>query len=74
MSYDSGRYSLAPTKEEKCVGGEDDNESSSGKSFLMDEKLMLFQAGDMMGIHTPGLESAVLSGKDAAKRLSNFLY
>ena len=35
---------------------------------------MLFQAGDKMGIHTPGLESAALSGKDAAKRLSNFLY
>ena len=30
----------------------------------MDEKLMLFQAGDMMGIHTPGLESAALSGKE----------
>ena len=73
VSYDSGRYSLAPTKEEKCVGGEDDNESSR-RSFLMDEKLMLFQAGDMMGIHTPGLESAALSGKDAAKHLSSFLY
>ena len=30
---------------------------------------MLFQAGDMMGCHTPGMESAVISGYDAAKSL-----
>jgi predicted NAD/FAD-dependent oxidoreductase len=59
---------LAPTKLEACSYGDD-------KSFLMDEELMIFQAGDMMSTYTPGFESAALSGLDAAtclwRKLSN---
>jgi len=68
VAYDSGRSPLAPTKLEECSRG-------NGQSFLMDDNLMLFQAGDMMSNHTPGFESAAISGSDAArclwKKLSN---
>jgi len=60
VNYDCGRHSLAPTKEE---GGK------RTSSFLVDDDLMLLQAGDMMGKHTPGFESAVISGIDAAEYL-----
>lgn len=44
VPYDSGRYPLAPTKDER------QNEVAS---FLVDERLMLTQAGDMMSkFHT----------------------
>mmetsp|Transcript_15834 Transcript_15834/g.34265 ORF Transcript_15834/g.34265 Transcript_15834/m.34265 type:complete len:360 (+) Transcript_15834:353-1432(+) len=59
VPYDSGRFPLAPTKEERL----------DGKSFLVDDNLMLFQAGDMMSTYTPGLEGAALSGSDAAEYL-----
>jgi hypothetical protein len=58
VPYDHARYPLAPTKVERC-----------GESFLYDEDMMIFQAGDMMSSHTPGLEGAALSGCDAAERL-----
>eukprot|EP00979_Chaetoceros_neogracilis_P015000 scaffold5222_cov282-Chaetoceros_neogracile.AAC.15 len=68
VPYDSGRSPLAPTKLEACSHGDD-------KSFLMDEELMILQAGDMMSTYTPGFESAALSGLDAAtclwRKLSN---
>ena len=60
VNYDCGRYPLAPTKDE---GG------GNKLSFLVDDDLMLLQAGDMMGCHTPGFESAVISGIDAAEYL-----
>jgi len=60
VNYDCGRHPLAPTKDE---GGE------RTSSFLVDDDLMLLQAGDMMGLHTPGFESAVISGIDAAEYL-----
>ena len=59
VAYDSGRSPLAPTKLEECRRGD-------GQSFLMDDNLMLFQAGDMMSNYTPGFESAAISGSDAA--------
>ena len=61
VNYDCGRYPLAPTKDEE---GE-----RTAASFLADDDLMLLQAGDMMGKHTPGFESAVISGIDAAEYL-----
>jgi len=64
VNYDCGRHSLAPTKEE---GGSEDEKKK--RSFLVDDDLMLLQAGDMMGKHTPGFESAVISGIDAAEYL-----
>ncbi|KAL7529629.1 hypothetical protein ACHAXR_004192 [Thalassiosira sp. AJA248-18] len=64
VPYDSGRFPLAPTKEER----QDD------QSFLVDESLMLFQAGDMMSSHTPGLEGAALSGFNAAEDLYRKLH
>lgn len=66
VSYDSGRFPLAPTKEERQGDGQ--------KSFLVDESLMLFQAGDMMSTHTPGLEGAALSAVDAAEYLHSKLH
>ena len=62
VSYDSGRSSLAPTKLESCWHGDE-------ITFLADENLMLFQAGDMMSSFTPGFEGAAISGMDAANRL-----
>ena len=66
VPYDSGRSPLAPTKLEECRHG-------GAQSFLMDEELMLFQAGDMMSTYTPGFESAALSGLDAAICVANML-
>lgn len=59
VPYDSGRGSLAPTK----------LESSRETTFLCDEDLMLFQAGDMMSTYTPGFEGAAISGIDAAEKI-----
>ena len=70
VPYDSGRNPLAPTKVERQQQ-QDEQESSS--SFLVDESLMLFQAGDMMSNYTPGLEGAALSGYDAAEHLVKML-
>ncbi len=63
VPYDSGRFALAPTKCER----QDD------VSFLVDERLMLFQAGDMVSNYTPGMEAAALSGNDAAEHLMSNL-
>lgn len=62
VPYDSGRSSLAPTKLDK-----DEN------TFLSDEDLMLFQAGDMMSSYSPGFEGAAISGMDAAERVLEVL-
>lgn len=59
VAYDSGRAPLAPTSRR------DDTEFD----FLVDEDLMLFQAGDMVSRFTPGFEAAALSGMDAADHL-----
>lgn len=59
VPYDPARRTLAPTAVERRGGG----------SFLADEGLMIFQAGDMVSDRTPGLEGAALSGRDAAERL-----
>ena len=64
VPYDSGRFSLAPTKLEI---------QDSHETFLVDNELMLIQAGDMMSPYTPGFEGAVLSGRDAAEHLYNML-
>lgn len=63
VPYDAGRFSLAPTKLER----------QGQASFLIDESLMLIQAGDMMSSYTPGFEGAVLSGCDAAEHLHQLL-
>eukprot|EP00554_Chaetoceros_debilis_P010874 CAMPEP_0194108772 /NCGR_PEP_ID=MMETSP0150-20130528/8410_1 /TAXON_ID=122233 /ORGANISM="Chaetoceros debilis, Strain MM31A-1" /LENGTH=557 /DNA_ID=CAMNT_0038797557 /DNA_START=33 /DNA_END=1706 /DNA_ORIENTATION=- len=65
VPYDSGRQPLAPTQLE--IDANINMEESS--SFLHDEELMLYQAGDMMSSYTPGFESAALSGIDAAESL-----
>ena len=65
VPYDSGRQPLAPTQLE--LDANINMEESS--SFLHDEELMLYQAGDMMSSYTPGFESAALSGIDAAESL-----
>ena len=65
VPYDSGRFPLAPTKVEREDGQQ---------SFLVDESLMLYQAGDMMSNHTPGFEGAALSGYDAAEHLYKMLH
>ncbi len=66
VAYDSGRAPLAPTKLERQTSGED-------KTFLLDESLMLFQAGDMMSDYTPGAEGAAISGFDAAESILELL-
>jgi len=69
VAYDGGRFSLAPTKEEGGGGRADDDGGCDGGgngSFLVDDGMMLLQAGDMVSNHTPGLESAALSGYYAA--------
>ncbi len=58
MAYHSGLHPLAPTRIEE-----------DSKSFLADDDLALYQAGDMISNHTPGLEGACLSGIDAAEHL-----
>jgi hypothetical protein len=58
VPYDPARRPLAPTAVER-----------GGGSFLADEGLMIFQAGDMVSDLTPGLEGAALSGRGAAERL-----
>ena len=63
VPYDSGRFPMAPTKQER----------DGDKSFLIDESLMLIQAGDMMSSYTPGFEGAVLSGYDVAQHLHELL-
>mmetsp|Transcript_35123 Transcript_35123/g.74160 ORF Transcript_35123/g.74160 Transcript_35123/m.74160 type:complete len:466 (-) Transcript_35123:137-1534(-) len=69
VPYDAGRFALAPTKNDR----QQNNDEGRSLSFLMDESLMLFQAGDMMSCYTPGLEGAVLSGSDAAECLYEML-
>lgn len=69
VHYDSGRAPLAPTKLEQRNPGID-----TESTFLSDESLMLFQAGDMMSSYTPGFESAALSGMDVAKSALITLY
>eukprot|EP00580_Thalassiosira_gravida_P018379 CAMPEP_0201676944 /NCGR_PEP_ID=MMETSP0494-20130426/42997_1 /ASSEMBLY_ACC=CAM_ASM_000839 /TAXON_ID=420259 /ORGANISM="Thalassiosira gravida, Strain GMp14c1" /LENGTH=494 /DNA_ID=CAMNT_0048159781 /DNA_START=16 /DNA_END=1500 /DNA_ORIENTATION=+ len=74
VTYDAGRFPLAPTKEE---GGQADVGGCGGGgngSFLVDEGMMLLQAGDMVSNHTPGLESAALSGYYAAGYLHEKLH
>ena len=63
VPYDPARRPLAPTAVEGGGGG----------SFLADEGLMIFQAGDMVSDRTPGLGGAALSGRDAAERLRGVL-
>ena len=74
VPYESGRSPLAPTKEEQCLerSGNNDGDCKS-RSFLVDNELMLLQAGDMMSRYTPGLEGAALSGHDAAEYLARKL-
>ena len=65
VPYDSGRYPLAPTKMER---------HESELSYLADEGMMLFQAGDMMSSFTPGFEGAALSGCDVAERVAQLIF
>lgn len=60
VTYDSGLHPLAPTRME---------EEEDSKSFLANDDLALYQAGDMMSNFTPGMESAALSGIDAAEHV-----
>ena len=63
VAYDSGRAPLAPTS----------RRNDAELDFLMDQDLMLFQAGDMMSRYTPGFEAAALSGMDTANHLISLL-
>ena len=71
VPYDSGRAPLAPTSKQRR-SNEHDNDRQL-RSFLVDDELMLLQAGDMVSSYTPGLEGAALSGVDAAEYLLNKL-
>ena len=57
VPYDSTMHSLAPTRYE---------EGGASRSFVADDGLALYQAGDMVSCYTPGMEGAALSGMDAA--------
>ncbi|EJK72021.1 hypothetical protein THAOC_06484, partial [Thalassiosira oceanica] len=57
VPYDSTMHSLAPTQDE---------EDGVFLSFVADDELALYQAGDMVSCYTPGMEGAALSGMDAA--------
>jgi predicted NAD/FAD-dependent oxidoreductase len=59
VPYDSALHPLAPTRIEE----------EDSKPFLADDDLALYQAGDMISDHTPGLEGACLSGIDVAEHL-----
>jgi hypothetical protein len=72
VPYDSGRYPLAPTKMERLH--HESNNDQSLLSYLADESMMLFQAGDMMSSFTPGFEGAALSGCDVAERVSQLIF
>jgi hypothetical protein len=72
VPYDSGRYPLAPTKMERLH--HESNNDQSLLSYLADESMMLFQAGDMMSSFTPGFEGAALSGCDAAERVARLIF
>jgi hypothetical protein len=71
VPYDSGRYPLAPTKMERLH--HESNNDQSLLSYLADESMMLFQAGDMMSSLTPGFEGAALSGCDVAERVAQLI-
>jgi len=64
VDYDLPSESLAPTK----------NLSTIQKSFIADDELGLYQAGDMVSSYTAGFEGAVLSGVDVAEHLRATLY
>merc|ERR1711957_214490 len=64
--YDSRRDSLAPTLELALSGENVD-------TFVSDPDSMIFQAGDMVGAHTPGAESAALSGLDCGRHVRELL-
>jgi predicted NAD/FAD-dependent oxidoreductase len=50
------------------------NNDQSLLSYLADESMMLFQAGDMMSSFTPGFEGAALSGCDVAERVAQLIF
>jgi predicted NAD/FAD-dependent oxidoreductase len=62
VAYDSKRGCLAPTEAE-----------AGTQSFLADDGLMLFQAGDMVSSYSPGFEGAAISGMDAAEHICKLL-
>jgi hypothetical protein len=68
VTYDSGRGSLAPTT--KVLTSDDDN---TQHNFIADEDQMIFQAGDMVSVYTPGFEGAALSGMDLGEYLVTLL-
>mmetsp|Transcript_11587 Transcript_11587/g.16235 ORF Transcript_11587/g.16235 Transcript_11587/m.16235 type:complete len:477 (-) Transcript_11587:171-1601(-) len=68
VPYDSHRSPLAPTKEE-VLSSQRQDEEATNRNFLLDDSLMLYQAGDMMSTYTPGYEGAALSGIEAAEHL-----
>ena len=67
VPYDSCKASFISNEFENSYAQE-------SSSFIADEDLMLFQAGDMMSLHIPGFEGAALSGMNAAEHLMNLLY
>lgn len=67
--YDSGKGPLAPTTivVQEWNDGNDQN-------FIADNDQMLFQAGDMVSMYTPGFEGAALSGIDLGEYLTKLLF
>ena len=61
--YEPQRSRLAPTRKETL----------DQESFVSDDQLMLFQAGDMVSSYTPGFESAVLSAIELVQHLEALL-
>mmetsp|Transcript_20906 Transcript_20906/g.23433 ORF Transcript_20906/g.23433 Transcript_20906/m.23433 type:complete len:106 (+) Transcript_20906:3-320(+) len=68
VPYDCHRSPLAPTKVE-VLSTQRKDEEANNRNFLLEENLMLYQAGDMMSTYTPGYEGAALSGIEAAEHL-----
>ena len=66
VPYDSCKATFIPNESEN-------SHSWNFTSFIADEDLMLFQAGDMMSVHTPGFEGAALSGMSAAEHVMKVL-
>jgi renalase len=63
VAYDSGKGSLAPTTKV----------TDTRHNFIADDDQMLFQAGDMVSMYTPGFEGAALSGIDLGEYLVTLL-
>lgn len=68
VDYDLPSENLAPT-----VRLENEVDAKTVKGFIADDKMRLYQAGDMVSDYTAGFEAAVLSGVDVAEHVRSLL-